>query len=156
MLGTPSFLLIYFGSLIAGSLYALQHHKNEPYYSAVGASGAVTGIVYASILLYPEMELYLFFVPIPIPGYIFGIGYLLYSIYGMKRASGKCGAFLHIWEERWAAFALTLLVAPELFSTHTFVVGCVGSSNRFIAAFWGSLKRACSTPIRTFLNEEFE
>ena len=84
-LGMPYFLIIYFGSLLTGSLYSLRYHKNEPYYSAVGASGAVSGIVYSSILLYPDMSLYLFFIPIPIPGYIFGVGYLLYSIYYYSR-----------------------------------------------------------------------
>ena len=139
MLGTPYFLLIYFGSLITGSLYALQHHKNEPYYSAVGASGAVTGIVYASILLYPEMELYLFFVPIPIPGYIFGIGYLLYSIYGMKKQVGNIGHSAHLGGAM-GGFALTLLVKPELFSTHTFVVGLLSVPIVLLLLFGDRLK----------------
>ena len=139
MLGTPSFLLIYFGSLIAGSLYSLQYHKNEPYYSAVGASGAVTGIVYASILLYPEMELYLFFVPIPIPGYIFGIGYLLYSIYGMKRQVGNVGHSAHLGGAM-GGFVLTLLVSPELFSTHTFMVAVLTVPIVLLLLFGNRLK----------------
>ncbi|MGI9552430.1 MAG: rhomboid family intramembrane serine protease, partial [Aurantibacter sp.] len=84
-LGPIKFLIIYFISLLAGSLLALFFHKDEPYYSAVGASGAVTGILYAAILLQPDMDLVLIFLPmIPIPAYVVGIGYLLYSIYGMK------------------------------------------------------------------------
>ena len=75
MLGIFSFLLIYFGSLLAGNLYTYFYHKDEPYYSAIGASGAVSGIVYASILLFPDMKLLLFFA-IPMPGYVFGVGYL--------------------------------------------------------------------------------
>ncbi len=59
-LGIFRFLVIYFGSLLAGSLYSISYHKNEPYYSAVGASGAVSGIVYSCIMLYPEMQLDLF------------------------------------------------------------------------------------------------
>ena len=58
-LGAINFLIIYFGSLFAGNFYSLQYHKKEPYYSAVGASGAVSGIVYAAILLYPQMDLFL-------------------------------------------------------------------------------------------------
>ena len=72
--GTVKFILIYVGSLLAGSLLALFFHKDEYHYSAVGASGAVTGIIYAAILLQPDMSLYFFFIPIPIPAYIFGIG----------------------------------------------------------------------------------
>ncbi|MBU3012277.1 rhomboid family intramembrane serine protease [Polaribacter vadi] len=118
ILGITSFLIIYFGSLLAGSLYALHYHKDEPYYSAVGASGAVSGIVYTSILLNPDMSLYLFFVPIPIPGYIFGVGYLLYSIYGMKKQVGNVGHAAHLGGAI-GGFVLTLILQPILFSTNT-------------------------------------
>jgi membrane associated rhomboid family serine protease len=121
ILGTPFFLIIYIGSLVAGSLYSLKYHKNEPYYSAVGASGAVSGVIYASILLYPEMELYLLFIPIPIPGYIFGIGYLLYSIYGMKKQLGNIGHSAHLGGAI-GGFLLTLILMPILFSVNTFMV----------------------------------
>lgn len=121
ILGNTSFLIIYFGSLLAGSIYSLSYHKDEPYYSAVGASGAVSGIVYATILLYPDMSLYLFFIPIPIPGYIFGVGYLLYSIYGMKKQLGNIGHAAHLGGAI-GGFALTLLLKPILFSTNTLFV----------------------------------
>lgn len=90
------FLIIYFISLLAGNLFTLKQHQNEPNYSAIGASGAVTGIVYGSIVIYPEMSLYLFFIPIPIPAYIFAIGYMLYSLYGMKKQLGMIGHSAHI------------------------------------------------------------
>lgn len=94
-LGAFKFILVYVASLIIGSLFSLFFHKNEYHYSAVGASGAVTGILYSAILLYPNMSLYLFFIPIPIPAYIFGIVYLLYSIYGMKSRIGNIGHTAH-------------------------------------------------------------
>ena len=120
-LDTPSFLIVYFGSLLAGSLYSLKFHKKEPYYSAVGASGAVSGIVYSSIILEPSLELYLFFIPIPIPGFIFGLGYMLYSIYGMKKQLGNVGHSAHLGGAI-GGFILTLILMPELFSTNTSVV----------------------------------
>ena len=86
-MGSINFLVIYLGSLLLGSLLSYYFHKKEFHYTAVGASGAVTGILYSAILLDPEMKLMFIFVPIPIPAYIFGIGYLLYSIYGMKNHS---------------------------------------------------------------------
>ncbi len=95
-LGIPKFLAVYFGSLLAGNLFALSFHKKEPYYSAVGASGAVMGVLYAAIMLNPGMNLYMFFIPIPIPAYIFGVGYLLYSIFGMKKQWGNIGHSAHI------------------------------------------------------------
>ena len=125
VLGIPSFLIIYFGSLLAGSLYSLQYHKNESYYSAVGASGAVSGIVYASILLYPAMELYLFFIPIPIPGYIFGVGYLLYSIYGMKKQLGNTGHSAHLGGSM-GGFVLTIFLYFSIFSKNMMLVIALG------------------------------
>ena len=116
-LGNINFIIIYFGSLLAGSVYSLFFHKNEPYYSAVGASGAVSGILYSSIMLYPDMTLMMFPLPIPIPGYVFGVGYLLYSIYGMKKQLGNVGHSAHLGGAM-GGFALTLLLYPALFSTH--------------------------------------
>lgn len=114
-LGTLSFLAIYVGSLLAGSLYSLTYHKNEYNYSAVGASGAVSGIVYASILIYPDMTLMLFPLPIPIPAYIFGVGYLVYSIYGMKKQLGNVGHSAHLGGAI-GGFVMTLLLFPQIFS----------------------------------------
>jgi len=87
-LGEFYYLIIYLLSLYFGNFFTLKQHKNEVFYSAVGASGAVTGIVYSSILLFPEMKLALLFFPIPLPSYVFGLCYILYSIYGMKKNSG--------------------------------------------------------------------
>ena len=123
--GISSFIIIYFGSLVAGNLYTLYYHQKEPYYSAVGASGAVSGIVYASILIYPEMELFLFFIPIPIPGYIFGVGYLLYSIYGMKKQLGNVGHSAHLGGAM-GGFILTILLNPILFVTNKMMVILLG------------------------------
>ena len=138
-LGITNFLIIYFGSLLAGSLYSLQYHKNEPYYSAVGASGAVSGIVYSSILLYPAMELYLFFIPIPIPGYIFGVGYLLYSIYGMKKQLGNVGHSAHLGGAM-GGFAITLLLNPSLFTTNKMLVISLGIPILLLLLFGDKLK----------------
>lgn len=119
--GNFNFLIIYFGSLLTGSLYTLYVHKNEPYYSAVGASGAVMGIIYASILYYPEMTLYIFPLPIPIKGYIFGILYLLFSIYGMKKQLGNIGHAAHIGGAI-AGYVLTLLLSPYIWNENTLLI----------------------------------
>ncbi len=120
-LGIPNFLLIYFGSLLAGSLYSYIYHKNEPYYSAVGASGAVSGVVYSCILLYPSMSLMLFPLPIPIPGYIFGVGYLLYSIYGMKKRLGNIGHSAHLGGAI-GGFVFTILLYPQVIADNLLMV----------------------------------
>jgi membrane associated rhomboid family serine protease len=115
------FFLIYFGSLIFGNLLSYYFHKNELYYSAVGASGAVTGILYAAILLYPGMNLYLYFIPIPIPSYAVGVGYMLYSIYGMKSRVGNIGHDAH-FGGAIGGYVLTLLIAPQVLETHLWMV----------------------------------
>ncbi|SDE27365.1 Rhomboid family protein [Pricia antarctica] len=120
--GPGKFIGIYFVSLIAGSLLAIFFHKNEPQYSAVGASGAVTGILYAAILLQPDMDLFLMFIPIPIPAYVVGIGYLLYSIYGMKSRLGNIGHTAH-FGGAIGGFAMTLLFMPNIIFTQTLMVG---------------------------------
>lgn len=119
--GSPKFLIIYFISLVAGSLLALFFHRNEPYYSAVGASGAVTGVLYAAILLQPNMKLFIMFIPIPIPAYILGIGYMLYSIYGMKKRLGNIGHTAH-FGGAVGGYVVTLLFLPELIFTETLMV----------------------------------
>ena len=121
-LGNVNFIVVYLVSLILGNLLSLYFHKDEFHYSAVGASGAVTGILYSSILLYPSMELYMFFIPIPIPAYVFGIGYLLYSIYGMKKRVGNIGHDAH-FGGAIGGFVVTLMLMPSLFKTDLLMIG---------------------------------
>jgi membrane associated rhomboid family serine protease len=119
--GPSKFLIVYFISLLAGSLFALVFHKNEPFYSAVGASGAVTGVLYGAILLQPDMRLGIMFIPIPLPAYVIGIGYLLYSIYGMKNRVGNIGHTAH-FGGAVGGFATTLLFKPDLLWNETLMV----------------------------------
>jgi len=112
--GSASFFLIYMASLAAGSLLTLYMHKNDYNYRAIGASGAVTGILYSAILIEPSMSLYLFFIPIPIPAYLFGIGYLLYSIYGMKAKNDNIGHTAH-FGGAIGGYLITLLKEPSMF-----------------------------------------
>ena len=120
-MGPVKFLIIYLISLVAGSLLALSFHKKEPYYSAVGASGAVTGVLYAAILLQPDMRLALMFIPIPLPAYILGIGYLMYSIYGMKKRLGNIGHTAH-FGGAVGGYITTLIFVPSIVTTHPVMV----------------------------------
>ncbi|MCF8273357.1 MAG: rhomboid family intramembrane serine protease [Flavobacteriaceae bacterium] len=120
-LGVLSFVIIYIGSLILGSLLSLYFHKDEYHYSAVGASGAVMGIIYSAILLQPGMSLYMFFIPIPIPAYVFGIGYLLYSIYGMKNKIGNIGHDAH-FGGAIGGYMITLILASWLFKENLLMI----------------------------------
>lgn len=111
-LGSWDFVLIYIVSLLAGNYITLYLYKSNYNYRAVGASGAVTGIVYSAILIDPAAKLYLYFA-IPIPAYIFGVAYLLYSIYGMKAQNSNIGHSAHLGGAV-AGYGLTLLMYPQL------------------------------------------
>lgn len=122
-LGEFNFVIVYLGSLIVGNLLSFYFHKNEYHYSAIGASGAVTGILYSAILLNPELKLSFIFLPmIPIPAYVFGVGYLLYSIYGMKKQIGNIGHDAH-FGGAIGGYAITLSLANWVFSENLLMVG---------------------------------
>lgn len=95
-LGSLGFLLVYFASLLGGGLLSLMVHKNHGDYSAVGASGAVCGVIFASIALFPQNEIGFFFIPVGIPAWIFGVFYIGFSIYGIKSAKDNIGHEAHL------------------------------------------------------------
>ena len=77
--------------------------------------------MYSAILIEPSMSLYLFFIPIPIPAYLFGIGYLLYSIYGMKAKNDNIGHTAH-FGGAIGGYLITLLKEPTMIIDNTFMV----------------------------------
>ena len=95
-------------------------HKNDYSYRAVGASGAVTGVLYSAILLNPDKEIGLYFL-IWLPGYVFGILYLLYSIYGMKAKNDNIGHTAH-FGGAIGGYLITLIKDPSLIYDQTFIV----------------------------------
>ena len=111
LLGDVNFILIYLVSLYVGNMITYRINKNKLNYNAVGASGAVMGIVYSSILLYPNMTLY--FIIIPMPAYVFGLLYLWYSIYSMKNIRDNIGHEAHLGGAI-AGFFLTMILKPEI------------------------------------------
>ena len=112
-------MIIYIISLIFGNWLTYRFNINKLNYSAVGASGAVMGIVYSAILLNPDMRLFFFI--IPMPGYLFGLGYLLYSIYSMKKLNDNIGHEAHLGGAI-AGFFTTILIAPLVVITNLFTV----------------------------------
>lgn len=84
--GTFGFIIIYFGSILLGNLFSLYLYKNQLWYSAIGASGGVSGIIFASVALFPDIiKIGIIFLPseLSLPGYIFGFLYFSYSVYMM-------------------------------------------------------------------------
>ena len=95
-IGIPSFLLLYFSSLIGGNLFALYIHRNHGDYTAIGASGAVSGLMFAAIGLFPGMGIGFIILPISIPAWIYGLAYVFYSIYGIKSQKDNIGHEAHL------------------------------------------------------------
>lgn len=95
-LGLAGFIGLYLGSLIGGNLLSWLFHRNDWEYRAVGASGAISGIIFAAIIIYPEMELAFIFIPFYFPAWIYGIGFILYSFYGMGRNKDNIGHEAHL------------------------------------------------------------
>jgi len=119
--GVSKFVIIYLLRLLVGNLLSFIMHKEEYHYSAVGASGAVMGVLYSAILFEPDMGLYLFFIPIAIPAWIFGILYLGYSIYGMKARLGNIGHDAHIGGAV-AGYVLSIGFVPSLIETDLWLI----------------------------------
>ncbi|MDR6462509.1 rhomboid family intramembrane serine protease [Chryseobacterium sediminis] len=96
--GNIGFIIVYLGAILLGNFLSLYIYQKQPWYSAVGASGGVSGILFASIALIPDLKIYLFFIPIGIPGYIFGLVYFGYSVYMMlnPRAHDNIGHAAHL------------------------------------------------------------
>lgn len=92
--GSGYFLLIYFISLLSGSVLTTAIHFKDPDYVAVGASGAVSGIVFSYILFFPMSTVGVFF--IPMPAFVFAFLYVGVSIYGMKSKFGNIGHEAHL------------------------------------------------------------
>lgn len=91
------FCILYIGGIAFSTLVDFGLHKNDPYYNAVGASGAVSAVLFSSILLYPAGRIYLFFIPIGIPAPLFGLLYLIYSAYMAKKSNDNIGHNAHFW-----------------------------------------------------------
>jgi membrane associated rhomboid family serine protease len=94
-LGGSGFLILYFASLIGGDLLALFIHRNHGDYTSVGASGAISGVVFASIAIFPGMSIGMFGL-LWIPGWAYGLFYTLFSIYGIKSGKGNIGHDAHL------------------------------------------------------------
>jgi len=101
------YVLLYFGGIIFATLPAIKNHKDDPSYNSLGASGAVSAVVMAFILLLPTTNLRLFFIPIDIPAFILGGAYLGYEYYMSKRGRTGIAHDAHFWG---AIFGLVLLL----------------------------------------------
>lgn len=120
-LGGLNFLIIYFASLIGGDLLSLFIHRHHGDYSAAGASGAVCGIIFASIALFPGMGIGFFGLPISIPAWLYGILYVAYSIYGIRSGKENIGHDAHLGGAL-IGMASALIIEPSAIAENYFTI----------------------------------
>ena len=107
------YVLLYIGSTALSTLPSYGKHKDDYTYTAVGASGAVSAVVFASIIFDPLSKIYLFLIPIGIPAIIFGGLYLVYSWYMGKKNIDNVGHDVHFWGAIFG-FVFTIVLKPSL------------------------------------------
>ena len=112
--GPALYVVLYVSAIAVSSVWDLVKYKDDWNYNAVGASGAVSAILFASILFEPGMGIYIFMIPIPIPGFIFAPLYLLYCWYMAKRNRDNIGHSAHFWGAVYG-LAFPLISNPAIF-----------------------------------------
>lgn len=111
IVGGISFFVIYFGSMILSDVSTVRKHKDNPHYRAVGASGAISGVLFSFILFAPGANLYMMLLPIPIPAPVFALLYLVYCYYASKRSQDFINHEAHLWGAL-SGLVLTILLEP--------------------------------------------
>lgn len=95
--GKAIFIILYISALVVSLLPTYFNHQNDYHYRSLGASGAVSAIIFAGIFLYPTIGLGFFPIPFHIPGFIFGPLYLGISYYLANKGQGNINHSAHIW-----------------------------------------------------------
>ena len=119
VLGPINFLIVYFGSLIVAHLFLYGKYRDDPDYVAVGASGAISGVLFGFCLFFPFEKIYLFLIPIGIPAFLFAVGFAGYSYWASNQTPGKGSVFGRVAHEAHLGGAvggliLTVLLEPRV------------------------------------------
>ena len=112
--GIVLYVVLYVTAIAVSSIWDLVKYRNDWNYNAVGASGAVSAILFASILFEPKMGIYIYLIPIPVPGYIFAPLYLLYCWYMARRNMDNIGHTAHFWGAVYGLL-FPLVCRPDIF-----------------------------------------
>ena len=112
--GSILFLVMYLSAIIAGNLITFTKHKDDPQYSAIGASGGVAGVLFASVLFDPWsiIELYFF---IKLPAIVFGVLYLVYEEWASRKSNDNIGHDAHFFGGI-AGMVITIILEPKIYS----------------------------------------
>ena len=129
--GKILYTILYITSLVACLLPTYFKHKDDYYYRSLGASGAVSAVIFVGIMLYPTMKLEIFPIPVGIPAFIFGPLYLIVSAYLAKKGRGNINHSAHIWG---AIFGIVFfIIACQLLGSFRPVTNFVNEVSSFIS-----------------------
>ena len=95
-IGQARFAALYLLGIIVSDLRTLYRYRNEPHYAALGASGAISALLFAAIVYFPWMKLMIIPIPLPVPAPLFAVGYVAYSWYAARRAKGRINHSAHL------------------------------------------------------------
>ncbi|MBQ9397935.1 MAG: rhomboid family intramembrane serine protease [Bacteroidales bacterium] len=113
--GPVLYAVLYVTSLAVSTIWDLIKFRDDPAYSAVGASGAVSAILFAAILFEPRMGIYIYLIPIPVPAYIFAPVYLIYCIIMARKNMDNIGHSAHFWGAVYG-LVFPLMLRPDIFT----------------------------------------
>ena len=95
-IGMPLFLLLYFAALLLSLAGTLRKHRNDPQYATLGASGAISAVLFAYIVYFPTSKLMILPIPVPIPAPLFAVAYLVYSVWSARQNRGRINHEAHL------------------------------------------------------------
>jgi len=113
IIGPLDFVVIYFGSMVLADVSTIMKNKNNPHYRSLGASGAISGVLFSAILYVPDSSIMLLFFPIGIPAPIFGLLYLAYCYYAAKKSHDYINHEAHFWGAL-TGVVLTIAMQPAV------------------------------------------
>ncbi|HEX9958633.1 MAG TPA: rhomboid family intramembrane serine protease [Fibrella sp.] len=113
-LGGVVLVVFYLIAIVISDIPTLMKHKNSPGYNSLGASGGVSAIIFATILIFPLTSIYFFFIPVPIPGFIFALLYLAYSYYSARRGDSGINHDAHLYGSLFGLLFMAIAYPPAI------------------------------------------
>jgi len=95
-IGSARFALLYLAGLVVSDVSTYFKHRNDPEYASLGASGAINAVLFAAIVYFPHMQLFIIPIPVPIPAPLFAVGYVVYSWWSARQARGRINHDAHL------------------------------------------------------------